>query len=159
MTPMVCRIVELCVFRFAGSDPEYLMLRRAATERLHPGLWQFVTGGIEDGEKAWQASLRELREETGLRPVRFWVVPHVGRFYDPEEDVVHIMPFFAAQVAPGSQPVLSEEHREFAWLPLREATRRLVWPGQREGLGIVHREVVAGTEAGRRTQIPVPETE
>jgi dATP pyrophosphohydrolase len=156
MTAIECRIIELCVFRFAGEGPEYLLLRRAHGERLYPGIWQFVTGSVEAGEKAWQAALRELQEETGFRSERFWVVSYVGRFYDPAEDVVHLTPFFAAQVHSDACPVLSAEHREFAWLPVREAARRLVWPGQKQGLEVVHRELVAGREAGRLTQLPIP---
>jgi dATP pyrophosphohydrolase len=156
MTSIVCRIIELCVFRFAADRPEYLLLRRAADDRLYPGIWQIVTGSIDGAEKAWEASLRELREETGLRPERFWAVPHVGSFYDPGNDAVNLTPFFAAQVPSRSSPVLSREHRDFAWLPYREASRRLVWPGQKRGLEVVHQELLAGSEAGQLTLLPVP---
>jgi dATP pyrophosphohydrolase len=156
MPTVVSRIVELFVFRFSGDRPEYLLLRRADGEPLYPGMWQCITGRIEEGEKAWQAARRELREETGLEPGRVWVVPHVSAFYDPVHDALHLSPVFATQVAPAAVPVLSPEHQSLAWLPYREAAARLVWPGQRKGLEIVHHELAGGGEAGRRTQLPFP---
>jgi dihydroneopterin triphosphate diphosphatase len=156
MTSMICRIVELCVFRFVADRPEYLLLRRADSEPLYPGVWQIVTGSIEREEKAWEASLRELREETRFRAEHFWVVPHVSSFYDPGNDVVNVCPMFAAQVAPGSDPVLSREHQSFAWLAYRDAAARLVWPSQKRGLEIVHQELAGVAEAGRLTRLRVP---
>ena len=33
-----------------------------------PGLWQMVTGKMKDGETAYQTALREIKEETTLKP-------------------------------------------------------------------------------------------
>lgn len=41
--------------------------RRAATPGPHN--WQFPQGGMDGGETPYQAALRELREETGVRSV------------------------------------------------------------------------------------------
>ena len=39
-------------------------------ERLdNPGAWQMPQGGIDEGEKAYPAALRELREETSITSV------------------------------------------------------------------------------------------
>ena len=44
------------------------MLQRADNEEIYPGLWQIVSGGIEQGEKAYEAAAREVREEIGGEP-------------------------------------------------------------------------------------------
>ena len=37
-------------------------------ERLNPpGFWQSVTGSLEEGETPFQAALREVQEDTGIR--------------------------------------------------------------------------------------------
>ena len=53
----------------AGSrgDLEYLMLRRTPERG---GYWQGVTGGVEDGETPCETARREIKEETGLVPVK-----------------------------------------------------------------------------------------
>jgi dATP pyrophosphohydrolase len=155
MTIIVCRIVEVSVFRFINDRPEYLMLKRSPDEKLYPDLWQLVSGSLNDGEKAFDAALRELQEETGLKPKRFWVVPHANMFYDPAYDAVNVSPLFAAQVDVEEEPTLSSEHCLYEWLPYVEARRRLVWPGQRAGLEVVDKYILGGEEAGVLTLIPL----
>jgi len=70
-------------------------------------------------------------------------------------DTVHLSPFFAVEVDPHAQPRLSHEHQNFAWCALEEARTRLVWPGQRQGLQIVHDYIVGGQEASRLLTISV----
>ena len=153
MAQIVCKIIEVCVFKFENGRPWYLLLHRAKDEKLYPNLWQCVTGSIEGDEKAVEAAYRELMEETGMTPKAFWVVPFVNSFYDPEWDAVNLSPIFAAQVELGTNPVLSAEHFEFGWFSYEDALRKLVWPGQREGLRVVHDYIVRGEAAGMVTRL------
>ena len=155
MAEVSSRLVEVCPFRIVRDRGEYLLIRRAADDPLYPGLWQFVTGRIEEGETAHRAALRELKEETGASPVKFWVVPGVSPFYDPREDRVNVVVLFAAQID-GEYPVrLSPEHSLFEWLPFAEAHRRLVWPGQRNCLEIVRDYLIGGERAGTLLELPL----
>jgi len=144
MATVSSTMVEVCIFALDGSIPRYLLLRRSKGERVYPDLWQFVTGSIEGAEQASQAALRELEEETGLQPLAFWVVPYVSSFYDPGWDSLNLMPVFAAEVHPGSNPRLSEEHEASGWFSFEEALAMLVWPGQKEALRILHTYVATG---------------
>ena len=50
--------------------------------------WQMPQGGIEDGDEPWAAALRELEEETGIRPElveRIAECPERLRYDLPEE--------------------------------------------------------------------------
>jgi dihydroneopterin triphosphate diphosphatase len=155
MAEVTSRIIEVCPFRIRGDRGEYLLIRRAPDDRLYPGLWQFVSGRVEEGEKAHEAALRELREETGAGPLRFWVVPAVNPFYDPQRDQISLVVLFAAQLESGFEVRLSPEHSMFEWLPYAEARRRLVWPGQRNCLDIVQQYILGGEEAGTLLELPV----
>ena len=155
MPAIVSTIVEVCVFRFGESAPEYLLLKRSADDALYPGIWQLVTGTIRDGEKAVEAALREVQEETGLLPTHFWIVPHASVFYDQHADAMHVGPMFAVQVERDARPVLSAEHEAFVWMHSKSAQERLVWPGQRQGLEVVDRFIVGGEDAKRLSEIPL----
>ena len=155
MALLTSRIIELCPFRINAGRGEYLLMRRSPEDAPYPGMWQFVTGRVEEGEKAHEAALRELREETGARPVRFWVVPAVNAFYDPSRDAVNLIPLFAAQIDASCDVRLSAEHSAFEWLPHGAARERLVWPGQRTCLDIVHQYIVGGEEAGLLLEFPL----
>jgi dATP pyrophosphohydrolase len=153
MPIVASRIVEVCIFAIRGGVPEFLLLKRSPSEKLYPGLWQWVSGSVEDGETAVGAARREMAEETSLEPEALWVVPHVSVFYDPSHDSVNLTPVFAARVAPGSGPTLSAEHSEYLWCEYRSALGKLVWPGQREALRILHEYVFAGGEAADRSVV------
>lgn len=153
MPTIACRIIEICVFRFVKDRPEYLLLHRAKDKKIYPGIWQLMSGTIEKEEGGVEAALREFKEETGMRVSRFWVVPYVNSFYDPEYDAVNLSPLFAAQVDEGSEPRLSPEHFEYGWFTYDEAIRKLVWPGQRSGLKITHEFIVRGEQAASLLQM------
>lgn len=155
MPELVSRIVEVCIFRFNGSAPEYLLLRRALDEELYPNIWQLASGGIEEGETAVAAALREAFEETGLQPQRMWVVPHMNVFYDARHDVVHHDPVFAIQVDGNAEPLLSPEHHMYEWCRRERAHELLVWPGQAQMLDITHAYIVGGRTAAALSELPL----
>jgi dATP pyrophosphohydrolase len=135
--------VDTLVLRGSGQRLEVLVLRRGAHGR-NPGSWEIVHGTIEPGETPVQASLRELEEETGLRPERFYNLSRIEGFYQHTTDVLAIIPAFAAFVAADAAPRLSSEHDALAWLPPAEAARRFAWPRERRALDDALSIVAAG---------------
>jgi dihydroneopterin triphosphate diphosphatase len=150
---IVCKIVEVCIFSFDNKEPMYLMLKRSKNEKLYANAWQIVTGSMEEGETAVQTALREIKEETGYVPQKFWIVPHVNTFYSVKQDMLHHTVVFAAQVPPKTNPVLSEEHDIFGWYPIEKAKAMCVWPGQIQSLDIVHEYIVSGKQAAEFSEI------
>ncbi len=153
MPSVASRIIEVCVFKFEKDHARYLLLHRSKEERRYPNIWQLISGTMEGTEKASDAALRELIEETKLRPTAIWNVPFANSFYDHDHDVLNVSPFFAAQVEIGNEPELSPEHYESGWFAYEDAIRKLVWPGQRMGLRVVHEYIVGGQEAALLTRI------
>ncbi len=147
MAECVSKIIEIVVFKFEQDKPMYLLLHRQENEKLYPNIWQIISGSIEKGEKAIDAALRELQEETQMQPKAFWIVPDITMFYDSTNDYVHLCPVFAVQVTEGSHPKLSDEHDDFRWLSFDEAVKLPVWHGQQQAIRIVHEYIVAGKDA------------
>jgi len=146
MIPLRCKQIEVHLFRRRGRRAEFLLLRRAANRTL-AGVWQPVTGGIERGEAAWQAAAREVLEETGLSPLRWWALEHLTLFYSPAKDAVLAVPVFAAEVAWTDPVHLSREHDRYAFVGPATAARRVLWGTQRAALRAVRDEVFAGGPA------------
>lgn len=155
MAAIVSRVVEACVFKIARAGPEYLLLKRSERDTIYPGMWQLVTGSMTDGERAIDAAMREFREETGMVAKRFWVVPFVNSFYVPVNDAIHLSPVFAMEVQEEARVTLSHEHQEYSWCSFEDAKQKLVWPGQRYAVELVHEYIVGGQEASRLLSLQV----
>jgi len=119
-----------------AHEPEVLLLQRARG-RMLAGMWQAVSGSIEPDERVTAAALRELAEETGFagQAVRvLYDLDLANAFHWPSADAVLLSAVFAVRVGPEAEPVLSDEHDAFRWLPISEALRTVIWPGHRTAL-------------------------
>ena len=108
-----------------------LTVRRAAGTRC-TGAWEIVHGRIEPGETPGKAAAREVREETGLPPVRLYSVA-VNPFYLHQSDTVQLAIVFAAIVA-SSAVALGAEHDQFRWRTPAAAAKALAWPREQQAL-------------------------
>lgn len=138
--------VDTYALRGAAERLEVLALRRG-THGRNPGSWETIHGTIETGETPVQASLRELREETGLVPEKFYNLSRTEAFYQHRTDELAVIPVFAAFVAPGATVKLSAEHDRAEWLSIAEAGRRFAWPRERRALDDIL-SIVGGGNAG-----------
>ncbi|MCH7723138.1 MAG: NUDIX pyrophosphatase [Bacteroidetes bacterium] len=133
---IISNLVEAHIFRETENGIEFLLLKRAA-DQIYPGVWQMVSGKINDNEKAFETSVREIEEETGLTPEKMWVAPKVNSFYSAVSDTICLIPVFAAQVAKDSNVIISAEHSECTWVNPREAKELLAWDGQRRAIDLI----------------------
>ena len=91
-------------------------------------------GSIEPCETAWQAALREMREETGLVPSRLYSADLCEQFYEVGRDSIWLAPIFVAYVEPEVIVRLNEEHSEHCWASVDRAIDLLPFPGQKSML-------------------------
>jgi dATP pyrophosphohydrolase len=131
------RVVDVYPYRLDDAGGVRFLLLRRAPDVAYAGAWRMVGGKIRPGEAAWEAALREVKEETGRTPRRFWALPSVNAFYEWQHDRINLTPAFAAEL--DADPVLNHEHDAFAWLPAAEAAARLRWPEQQRLLRLTAR--------------------
>jgi 8-oxo-dGTP pyrophosphatase MutT (NUDIX family) len=130
VSPLRPDLVECWVFRVTDRGIEILLIRRAP-DRPFPGMWQCVTGRLDDVETVAAAVLREVAEETAFGPsdiVALYSLDLVNAFYEPSADGILVEPVFAVQIATGSIATISTEHDDQLWMSPYEARRLVVWP-------------------------------
>lgn len=123
--------VAVYPYRRTERGLELLQLRRTGA---YGGTWHNVYGGVEAGETAVQAALRELREETGLAAQALQQVEHLESFYFRHTDRVVLMPVFAAEIPADAEIRLNAEHDDWRWVPAGEHRRWFMWRSQRLAL-------------------------
>jgi len=132
----ITEMIELHVFRLTKTGLEFLLLKRSDKD-IYPGLWQMVSGHMEENESAVETALRELKEETSLVPLHLWIVPNINSFYSADNDAISLIPVFAAQVNEDSEIIISDEHSEYFWTDGKQAKTLLAWDGQRKSVSLI----------------------
>jgi 8-oxo-dGTP pyrophosphatase MutT (NUDIX family) len=117
----IVAVAALIVRRDDTGTARVLALRRAADNRAGPGLWETLSGRVEQGEEPRDAVLREIDEECGLkvaldsRPYESYAATRRG--------LPMIVILYRAHHLDG-EVVLSAEHDAYAWLSVDEFRAR-----------------------------------
>ena len=141
MSNIAVRVIDchIAYYNDKKSDWEFLLLKRRADipNQRYPGIWQGVTGKIENSELPYKAALRELKEETGLKAEKLWTIDKVNTFYDAEENIMTLVPVFGV-VVNSINVLLSREHSEYKWCDIDETIKLLPWEQQKKGVHIFY---------------------
>ena len=139
------KYIELHIYTL-NPELKFLLLKRSKKQKLYPNIWQMVSGKINDGESAFEAAIREMKEETGLDIYssddnlnkEFEIIPRVNSFYSLEDDTIYLVPVFACQLDFEAKISLSNEHADYAWLSYKETRSKLLWDGQKKVVDLIH---------------------
>ena len=128
---------EVAIFVTRRDRSQVLIVHRSPRQGSY---WHVVAGGVEPGETAQEAAIRELREETGLeapvvapRSVVEYVYPLTEEpaerraAYDPAVAEVTVT-CFVADAPDDWEPMLDWEHDGHRWCSPQEAADTLRWP-------------------------------
>ena len=124
-----------------NKDRQVLLCRRKKTNS--PTAWQFPQGGIEEGESAVVAGLRELEEETSIVSVRFVAQMKNLLRYDFPADLIErnkdkgypdyagqeqrwLLFYFYGQDGEINVNTAEQEFSQYKWTTLEEAVEN-VW--------------------------------
>ncbi len=111
---------------WAPSRAQYLLVKRAPQKDFAPGVWECVTGRVDQGESFESALRREVREELGVMVDADFIVG-TTHFYRgsavPENELLGVV--YHCSLATPADVKLSAEHSELRWATYSEVQELL----------------------------------
>ena len=118
-------------YRIVNGIPLFCVFRRSDSN-----YWQFIAGGVENGETPIEAAKRETFEEIGVEPNIIQQLTCIA--YVPAEVIAEsrrqhwdkntfVIPEYSFAFECDLEPTLSNEHTEYKWLTYDEARKLLKW--------------------------------
>jgi 8-oxo-dGTP diphosphatase len=133
-------------------DDTYLLLRRSAQKDYGAGLWECVTGRVDQGEGFEDALHREIREELGVAAQLEFVIG-TSHFYRgepvPEHELLGVV--YCCTLPPKTTIQISAEHDAYRWVTAAALDDLF---GQDGGAHRWIRHVIDRAEVMRRHQSP-----
>lgn len=147
----------IIIYRLTSEGPKFLLLYNGGD------YWNFPKGKLAEGERNFQAALREVWEETGIseRNLRFqnWFkVEDRFTYVRDHKRIFKTVTYFLAET--NTQEVhiklLPEEHQGerhdgYGWFPFRYANRFVTSPNLKRHLRSIYENLVHGTRVPRRS--------
>ena len=127
--------VLVFLYKKVGNDYFYCIFLRKS------GIWQGISGGVEDDEALIDTVKREVLEETGIVVSNIIELSSVSSI--PVIDVVgdyifgsdvYVIPEYSFGVYCDSEIKLSLEHKEYKWVSYDEAIRYLKYDSNKTAL-------------------------
>ncbi|XP_065202483.1 bis(5'-nucleosyl)-tetraphosphatase [asymmetrical] [Planococcus citri] len=115
---MVVRAAGYVIFRKC-ADIEFLLLQ-ASYGDFH---WSPPKGHVDPGENEPETALREVEEETGLKKSDLRIISGFEKVltYKVKQKPKAVVYWMAELINPNQEVKISHEHKDFKWLPLKEA--------------------------------------
>jgi len=117
------RLRNVCT-AFLRNGGDYLLMKRADSRKIGPGLWYGVGGHMEPDEisSPQDACLREILEETGIPASEIVDLQHRYIVMRRSGDKIVVNHFFFGQT--GTRTVTASEEGALYWVPEREVLDR-----------------------------------
>lgn len=120
------------VYRLHGGAPLFLVIRDSYSN------WGFPKGHLETGERAEDAALREVREETGLRALELrGTIETIDWYFRFRGRLIHkICHFYLMETAESeTAPQMAEGITACQWVPYDDASQLVSYANARQVLG------------------------
>ena len=128
------------IFHRGKDEIRYLLLHYPSAIRRAKDYWDFPKGHIEGKEKVEETIKREVKEETGLKDLKFvegfreWI----KYFFRFEGKTIFKIVSYLLVDTKTEEVKISSEHIGYKWLPYEEALEQLTFQNAKEILKKAH---------------------
>jgi len=135
------RAVFIVTYARVNGKVKYLLLKR----KLHWIGWEFPKGGVESFEFRKSTVKRELKEETGLSPIKInsfrekGIYTYKNEYNNRKGFSGQSYKLYSAEVKYSKKIKIGRsEHSDYKWVNFNTAIRKLTWPNQKKCLKIAN---------------------
>ncbi|MBU3905130.1 MAG: NUDIX domain-containing protein [Nanoarchaeota archaeon] len=133
--------IAAIIFRKTPNGSKFLIFHRTKNWEG----WEFLKGGVQDGEDSLKSLKREIKEETGIKTYK--IIENTGkvtkfkwpkhfvkdhRVYDGAE-----LEFFLVKTNIAKVKIDKREHDDYKWVTVEEALKLLTYNNHKEVLKTV----------------------
>lgn len=100
-------------------DNKILVLKRKEDDKDMPGVWEFPSGNADVGENLYNALIREIWEETGIKlNTNDLKIVSLQQYENEKKDYIKcsVQINFVANFKEIPNVILSEEHTNYDWV-------------------------------------------
>jgi 8-oxo-dGTP pyrophosphatase MutT (NUDIX family) len=129
--------VAAIIFMNVKGKRKYLLFKR----KMHWKGWEWMKGGLKNGENILMGLKREIKEETGRREEEYSIKrtkfyhkfkyerPFIQdkKVWDGAKNKVFLIEFFDKKIWIGKI-----EHEGYRWFSRKEALKKITWPDQQK---------------------------
>lgn len=116
------------IFRRENNKIKYLLIQYTR------GHWEFPRGLVEKGESLEETARREIKEEVGIKGIKF--IPGfkewIKFFFKLKGKTIMKIATFLLAEAKTKEVKLSFEHKDYTWLEYEEALGKLTFKNSKE---------------------------
>lgn len=133
----------IIIFRRTEEGIKFLLLYHGGS------YWNFPKGKLAEGEKTFKAALREVEEETGIKPreLRFFTwfkVVDRFTFYSKEKgEIPRLVVYYLAETKKERIVIQPREHQGYGWFLLKDALKIVTTPNLRRHLKKAYRLITS----------------
>ena len=110
---------KICVCGVVKFEDKYLIVKRSSEDPTLAGLWEFPSGGVNNGEKLDEALNRELQEEVGLNfKKKSLRLIGTSEYEIQKKDEIRytVQLNYLFELSSLPQIILSSEHSNYDWV-------------------------------------------
>lgn len=136
--------VFIVIYRKVNDEIKYLILKR----KLHWKGWEFPKGGCKKAETGKKCVAREVKEETGQKPMKIQKQNKSGKYKysrklsDREGAIGQTYALYSVEIKSKKIRFDKTEHSGYKWVSFNQANKMLKWPNQKACLRIVDKSLI-----------------